>query len=78
MDSLEKARRIENTFKNPFYNKQSWLLSNKPDKVVKGINPWREKYLDEKYPGIRTNEYNGYVSPAEAASAADNNSVKND
>ena len=57
MDALEKTGRIENTFKNKFYKKESWLLSNKPESVSDGVNPYREKYLDEKYPGIRENEY---------------------
>lgn len=57
MNAMEKAGRIENTFKEPFYKKKSWLLSNKPEKVSDGVNPFREEYLDEKYPGIRENEY---------------------
>jgi hypothetical protein len=57
MNMLEKTDRIENKFHNPFYYKKSWLLSNKPEKVSKGVNPYREEYLDERYPGIRENEY---------------------
>lgn len=57
MNALEKAGRIENKFHNPFYKKKSWLLPNKPVEISKGVNPFREKYLDEKYPGIRKNEY---------------------
>lgn len=57
MDSLEKSGRIENTFVNPFYRKKSWLLPNKPEKVVEGVNPFRDQWLDKKYPGIRKNEY---------------------
>ena len=57
MNAMEKAGRIENTFKEPFYKKKSWLLSNKPEKISDGVNPFREEYLDEKYPGIRENEY---------------------
>ncbi|MBR2972850.1 MAG: hypothetical protein IKC41_01425, partial [Clostridia bacterium] len=57
MNALEKADRIENKFHNPFYKKKSWLLPNKPVEISKGVNPFREKYLDEKYPGIRKNEY---------------------
>ena len=57
MNALEKAGKIENTFKEPFYKKKSWLLSNKPEKISEGVNPFREEYLDEKYPGIRENEY---------------------
>ena len=57
MDMLEKSGRIENTFHEPFYKKDSWLLPNQPETVSKGVNPYREEYLDEKYPGIRENEY---------------------
>jgi len=57
MNALEKSRKIENTFHNPFYKKKSWLLPNKPEKVSEGVNPYREEYLDEKYPGMRENEY---------------------
>ena len=57
MNALEKADRIENKFHNPFYYKKSWSLPNKPIEVSEGVNPYREKFLDEKYPGIRKNEY---------------------
>jgi len=57
MNVLEKSKRIENLFHNPFYKKPSWLLPNKPETISRGVNPYREKYLDEKYPGIRENEY---------------------
>ena len=57
MNMLEKADRIENKFHNQFYKKPSWLLSNKPDTLPMGVNPYREELLDEKYPGIRKNEY---------------------
>lgn len=57
MNVLEKTDRIENKFHNPFYKKESWLLPNKPEKISRGVNPYREAYLDEKYPGIRENEY---------------------
>ena len=57
MNTLEKAGRIENKFHNPFYKKDSWILPNKPEKVSRGVNPFREEYLDAKYPGIRANEY---------------------
>ena len=57
MDSLEKTGRIENQFHNRFYQKESWLLPNKPETVSRGVNPYREAYLDQKYPGIRENEY---------------------
>ena len=56
MNSLEKSGRIENIFHHPFYRKKTWRLTNKPVKVIKGINPYRNKYLDEKFPGIRKNE----------------------
>lgn len=57
MNALEKTNRIENKFHNPFYYKKSWLLPNQPTEVSKGVNPYREAFLDEKYPGIRENEY---------------------
>ncbi len=57
MNALEKAGRIENTFHNPFYKKEGWWLSNTPEKVSDGVNPFREKLLDERYPGIRDGEY---------------------
>ena len=57
MNMLEKTDRIENKFHNPFYRKKSWLLPNKPETVSNGVNPYREEYLDKKYPGIRENEY---------------------
>lgn len=57
MNALEKAGRIENKFHNKFYRKDSWLLPNKPTVISKGVNPYREEYLDKKYPGIRENEY---------------------
>ena len=57
MNSLEKANKIENKFNNPFYRKKSWVLPTTPDKVSDGVNPYREELLDEKYPGIRKNEY---------------------
>ena len=57
MDVLEKTGRIENTFHNQFYRKDSWLLPNQPETISRGVNPYREAYLDKKYPGIRENEY---------------------
>ena len=57
MNVLENSDRIENKFHNKFYKKPSWLLPNKPVKPSDGVNPYREKYLDERYPGIRENEY---------------------
>jgi hypothetical protein len=56
-DALEKAGRIESKFHNPYYKKPSWLLTQKPEKVSDGVNPYREEYLDKKYPGIREGEY---------------------
>lgn len=57
MDMLEKSGRTENRFIHPFFRKKSWLLPNKPEIVSRGVNPYREEYLDAKYPGIRDNEY---------------------
>ncbi len=57
MVALEKAGRIESKYHNPFYKKESWLLPNAPETVSPGVNPFREAYLDEKYPGIREGEY---------------------
>ena len=56
-DVLERAGRIENKFHNNYYKRKSWLLPNQPETISTGVNPYREKYLDEKYPGIRENEY---------------------
>ncbi len=57
MNALEKADKIESKFHNPFYKKESWTISNKPTKISTGVNPFREEYIDKKYPGIRENEY---------------------
>jgi len=57
MNALEKSGRIENTFHNQFYKKPSWTLSNTPEKVSDGVNPYREEFLDKHYPGIREGEY---------------------
>lgn len=57
MNTLEKAGRVENKFHNPFYRKKSWLLPHHPTEIPKGVNPYREEYLDQNYPGIRQNEY---------------------
>lgn len=57
MNMLEKTDRIENKFHHPFYKKPSWLLPNQPESPSRGVNPYRESYLDKKYPGIRENEY---------------------
>lgn len=56
-DILEKTKRIENLFHNPYYKHPSWEFPTKPEKEFDGINPFREAFLDEKYPGIRKNEY---------------------
>jgi len=56
MNSLEKSKRIVNTFHQPFYRKASWIMSNQPVKIEEGINPFRNKWLDKTYPGIRENE----------------------
>ena len=57
MDNLERTNRIENTFNNKFYNKKSWIIPNERQEEKGKINPWREEWLDEHYPGIRKNEY---------------------
>ena len=57
MDMLEKAGRTENVFHNAFYRKPEWTLPVGPVSVSEGVNPFREAYLDERYPGIRKNEY---------------------
>lgn len=57
MNMVEKAGRIENTFREPFYKKESWLLPNKPEERKGRINSWREEYMDKHYPGLRKNEY---------------------
>jgi len=56
MNSLEKSNRIENKFHNDFYRKKPWKLENQPEKIEKGINPFRNKWLDKHYPGVRKNE----------------------
>ena len=57
MNALEKSKRIESLFHNPFYKKESWLLPNKPEHPSQGVNPFREEYMDKRYPGLRENEY---------------------
>ncbi|HBL83357.1 MAG: hypothetical protein A2Y17_05285 [Clostridiales bacterium GWF2_38_85] len=57
MDSLEKSKRIENLFHNKFYRKPSWMMTNEPEEVEEGVNQFRDRYLDNKYPGVRENEY---------------------
>lgn len=56
-DRMEKAKREEQSFHNPYYKKKSWSLPLQPAAKPTGINPYREEYLDEHYPGIRDNEY---------------------
>lgn len=57
MDSLEKAKRIENRFKNSFYRKKGWTLPVEKAGERKGvINPFREEGLDKLYPSIREGE----------------------
>ena len=50
MNSLEKSNKIENKFHNAFYRKKPWKLKNKPKKIEKGNNPFRNQWLDKKYP----------------------------
>ena len=40
-----------------FAKKECWSLPLHPEKVSTSVNPYREAYLDEHYPGIRDNEY---------------------
>lgn len=56
-DILEKSGRIEQTFHNQYYKKESWALPLYPQSAPTGVNPYREAYLDQHYPGIRENEY---------------------
>lgn len=56
-DILEKSGRIEQTFHNHYYKKESWALPLYPQSALTGVNPYREVYLDQHYPGIRENEY---------------------
>ena len=46
MNVLEKANKIENTFHNPFYKKESWQLPNQPQTTSEGVNPFREESSD--------------------------------
>ena len=56
MNALEKAGRIENTFHNQFYYKKSWSLSNKPEAVSDGVNPYREEFSIKITPeSVKTN-----------------------
>lgn len=57
MDSLEKSKRITNTFKNRFYRKKSWTMDYRRNTEKVGvINPFREEGLDRLYPGMRDGE----------------------
>lgn len=56
-DVLERSGRIEQTFHNPYYKKECWSLPLHPETPPTGVNPYRERYLDEHYPGVRENEY---------------------
>ena len=56
MDALEKSGKIKNTFKNPFYRKQGWTMTNSPSESKEGLNPFRNEWLDKSCPGSRTNE----------------------
>ena len=62
MDVLERSGRIEQTFHNTYYKRECWSLPLHPEKPSDGVNPYREAYLDEHFPGIRENEY-GYRDP---------------
>ena len=57
MDVMEKAGRCEANFKNDYFKRDRWALPLHPEKSPEGVNPYREAYLDEHYPGIRENEY---------------------
>ena len=63
-DVLERAGRIEQTFHNPYYKKESWSLPLHPTTEATGVNHYRENYLDQHYPGIRENEYQKPDRPA--------------
>ena len=56
-DILERSGRIEQTFHNNYYKRECWSLPLHPEKPSDGVNPYREAYLDENFPGIRENEY---------------------
>ena len=57
MDVMEKTKHCEETFHNPYFKRERWALPLHPEKHPEGVNPYREAYLDEHYPGIRENEY---------------------
>ena len=57
MDVMEKSGKCEAHFENPYFKRERWALPLHPDKEPEGVNPYREEYLDEHYPGIRKNEY---------------------
>ena len=56
MNALGKSGRIENKFHNQFYKKPSWLLPNTPEVISKGVNPYREAYLDNNLGLIKAAE----------------------
>ena len=57
MDSLEKSKRISNTFHNKFYRKKAWDIPvEREGEKVGVINPFREEGLDKLYPSIRKGE----------------------
>ena len=39
------------------YTMANGKWGRKPETVSDGVNPYREEFLDENYPGIRANEY---------------------
>ena len=57
MDVMERAHKCEAQFENPYFKRERWALPLHPEKHPEGVNPYREEYLDEHYPGIRENEY---------------------
>ncbi len=56
MINLEQNKLIDNNFVNKFRYKPDWMMSCEPEEHVGTINPFREEYLDEHYPGLRDNE----------------------
>ena len=56
MDNLEKNGLIENTFENEFYRKKQWHIDMEVTEQEGKINPWRERYLEENYPGVTKGE----------------------
>ena len=57
MDALERSGRIERTFHNKYFKNERWSLPLHPQNPSKGVNHYREEFLDKNYPGIRKNEY---------------------